>query len=251
MLILPKRIKANEPIYSMNLMRNTNAIVFCFLFFGVAAAGQEKIKTATEFPKMEETPVVDTVAVPMDSIKFSKSSEMLDEEVYWAIVANSLKESNNQEDQELFLVAEIEKLTPKEMVGFRLRTDKLLFDTYNPELWCAAYIMNGGVSDGDFDYFRCWLISRGKDVFYKTKSDPDYLINQVVPDQKSYQFESFWYVAVSAFKNKTGKELYSYVDYDQFITNDENYPLLNFTWNVDEPQSMGKICPMLFKNLWK
>jgi hypothetical protein len=27
------------------------------------------------------------------------------------------------------------------MIGFRLRTDKLLFDSYNPELWCAAYIV--------------------------------------------------------------------------------------------------------------
>jgi hypothetical protein len=28
-------------------------------------------------------------------------------------------------------------------------------------------------------------------------------------------------------KNKTGEDLYSYI-YDTFVTNDENYPLLNF-----------------------
>jgi hypothetical protein len=50
---------------------------------------------------------------------------MLSEEVYWAIIDSS-HETTNQEDQELFLVSAIEKLTPQEMIGFRLRTDKLL-----------------------------------------------------------------------------------------------------------------------------
>jgi hypothetical protein len=45
---------------------------------------------------------------------------------------------------------------------------------------------------------------------------------------------------MNAFKNKTGEELYSFIDYEQFITNDENYPLLQFNWNVDEPQTMSK-----------
>jgi hypothetical protein len=36
------------------------------------------------------------------------------------------------------------------MIGFRLRTDKT-FDSYNPELWCAAYIVSGGCSDGDLN----------------------------------------------------------------------------------------------------
>ena len=96
-----------------------------------------------------------------------KSAEMLDESIYWNIVEKSLKYKNNQDDQEEFLIKEIEKLSPKEMIGFRLRTDKFLYDTYNSEMWCAAYIMNGGCSDDGFEYFRNWVISRGKDVFYK------------------------------------------------------------------------------------
>jgi hypothetical protein len=38
---------------------------------------------------------------------------MLSEEVYWAIIDSSLHETTNQEDQELFLVSAIEKLTPQ------------------------------------------------------------------------------------------------------------------------------------------
>jgi hypothetical protein len=51
---------------------------------------------------------------------------MLDEEVYWSIIESSIKGTDNQEDQELFLITEIGKLSPHEMIGFRLRTDKLL-----------------------------------------------------------------------------------------------------------------------------
>jgi hypothetical protein len=220
------------------------------LFFSITVFGQINEQNQEGILDNNENPEI--IRMPnLDSISLSKSCEMLNEEVYWAIIDSSLHETTNQEDQELYLVSAIEKLTPKEMIGFRLRTDKILFDSYNPELWCAAYIVNDGCSDGGFEYFRCWLISRGKEAFYSVKIDPDSLIKQVVEGKESYEFEGFWYVAMNAFKNKTGEELFSYIDYDRFITNDENYPLLKFNWNVDEPQTMAIICPVLYKNLWK
>jgi len=102
-----------------------------------------------------------------DTSQLTKTAEMLDEDLYWAIIDKSLKNTKNQEAQEQFLIKEIGKLTPKQMIGFRLRTDKLLYDTYNSEMWCAAYIMNGGCSDDGFEYFRNWVISRGKEIYYK------------------------------------------------------------------------------------
>jgi hypothetical protein len=71
----------------------------------------------------------------------------------------------------------------------------------------------------------------------------------VIEGKESYEFEGFWYVAMNAFKKKTGEDLYSYIDYDTFVTNDENYPLLNFNWSPDEPTTMGKVCPILLKLL--
>ncbi|WP_081478719.1 DUF4240 domain-containing protein [Flavobacterium frigoris] len=231
-------------------MRNKYTFLFSFLFLSIVTFGQNNTSNTGEWTNTNEIPE-DSTAATFDSLMFSKSSEMLDEEMYWSIIEKSIMGADNQEDQELFLIAEIEKLTPAEMIGFRLRTDKLLFDSYNPELWCAAYIVSGGCSDGGFEYFRCWLISQGKELFYNVKAKPDSLINQVVEGKESYEFEGFWYVAMNAFKNTTGEDLYSFIDYDKFVTNDENYPLLKFNWNVDEPQTMEKICPNLFKNLWK
>jgi hypothetical protein len=230
-------------------MRNKNTYLFSFIFLSCTVLGQNTPLVVKELLNSNENTLADTL-IQADSISILKSSAMLDENTYWEIITTSLKETDNQEDQELFLIAEIEKRSPEEMIGFRLRTDKLLFDTYTSELWCAAYIMNGGISDGGFEYFRCWLISKGRDAFYAAKAKPDSLMNLVIKDQESYEFEGFWYVAITAFKNKTGKELYPYIDYDTFTTNDDNYPLLNFTWDADEPQTMEVICPVLFQTLW-
>ena len=159
----------------------------------------------------------------------TKTAEMLNEDLYWQIVSDSLENTVDQDDQEEWLVNRLGKLTPAEMIGFRLRTDKLLYDTYTPEMWCAGYIMNGGCSDDGFEYFRNWVISRGKEVYYKAKENSDSLIDEVIGDViEEYEFESFWYVALAAFNNKTGKDLYDFIDNDAFKTKEENYPTMIF-----------------------
>lgn len=184
-----------------------------------------------------------------DASQLEKTDEMLDEILYWSIIEKSLLDSNNQDAQEQFLINEIGNLTPKEMIGFRLRTDQLLYDTYNSEMWCAGYIMNGGCSDDSFEYFRNWIISRGKDVYYKAKENPDSLISEFIEGEEEYDFESFWYVGLEAFNLKTGKDLYDYID-DNFKTNEGNYPKFEFTWEEESPESIKKICPKLFNKMW-
>ena len=185
-----------------------------------------------------------------DTTQLEKTAEMLDENLFWSIIDKSLVNTKSQDSQEEFLIREIGKLTPKQMIGFRLRTDKLLYDTYNSEMWCAGYIMNGGCSDDGFEYFRNWVISRGKDTYYNAKQNPDNLISEVDENTEMYEFESFWYVALQAFEQKTGKDLYDHIDEDSFRTKEGNYPKFEFTWQEEDPQSMKKVCPKLFERLW-
>lgn len=218
--------------------------MFSFMHYGQESKVKMDVKTT----------VVDSVEVPkinLDSLGFKPSNQMIDEDKFWAIIEKSLKETNNQEDQEIYLISALEQVSPQEMLGFRLRTDKLMYDSYTSNLWCANYIISNGVADDGFDYFRCWLISRGKDAFYKVQENPEYLINLVENEPKTYDFEGFWYVAMNAFKNMTNQELNPYLDYENFKTNDENYPILEFNWNVDEPKTMEKIYPLLFQKFWK
>jgi hypothetical protein len=113
-------------------------------------------------------------------------------------------------------------------------------------MWCAGYIINGGCSDDGFEYFRLWVISRGKDVYYNAKANPDNLAALVANRFNNYEFESFWYTALTAFERKTGKKLYDYIDYNKFKTHEGNYPQIKFTWTEDNPESMKKVCPQLF-----
>jgi hypothetical protein len=186
----------------------------------------------------------------MNTSAITKTAQMLNEDTYWKIIDESLKQTINQEDQEEFLINEIEKLTPHEIIGFRLRTDQLLYDTYNSEMWCAGYIMNGGCSDDGFEYFRNWVISRGKETYYQAKANPDYLIHEIKQEVDYYEFEVFWYVALEAFNNKTGHDLYDYIDDEHFKTNEANYRRFEFNWSEDNPETMKKICPQLFEKLW-
>ncbi len=173
---------------------------------------------------------------------------MMDEDTYWELIDASLAATNGeQETQEDYLITALEKLPPPEIVGFRLRTDKLLYDTYNSEMWCAGYIMNGGCSDDAFEYFRLWVIAQGREVYENAKANPDSLVTGIDDTAEFYDFESLWYVALKAFENKTGKQLYDYIDYDNFKTSEGKYPQFDFNWQEDDPDSMKKICPNLFE----
>lgn len=182
------------------------------------------------------------------------TAEMMDEEQFWAIVQTAVDEAGNDEDEYLEVVKrELSKLSLKEMIGFRLRTDKLLYDSYTSEMWCAGYLMNGGCSDDGFEYFRLWVISRGRKVYEAAMANPDNLIDYIGDDDEMdfFEFELFWYVALEAFEEAVDAELYDYVDDDNFKTCEGNYPNFEFNWEEDDPESMQKLCPRLFEKFWE
>ena len=149
------------------------------------------------------------------------TAEMMNEDQFWAIVQKAVDEAGDDEDEYLEVVMhELSKLSLKEMVGFRLRTDKLLYDSYTSEMWCAGYLMNGGCSDDGFEYFRLWVISRGRKVYE---------------------------AALDAFEEATEADLYDYIDDDNFTTREGNYPNFEFNWDEEDPESMKKLCPRLFE----
>ncbi|MGP1467873.1 MAG: DUF4240 domain-containing protein [Hoylesella shahii] len=178
------------------------------------------------------------------------TAEMMNEDQFWAIVQKAVDEAGDDEDEYLEVVMhELSKLSLKEMVGFRLRTDKLLYDSYTSEMWCAGYLMNGGCSDDGFEYFRLWVISRGRKVYEAALANPDNLIDYIAEDAEVdfFEFELFWYVAIDAFEEATEADLYDYIDDDNFTTREGNYPNFEFNWDEEDPESMKKLCPRLFE----
>jgi hypothetical protein len=180
--------------------------------------------------------------------RLGQVTEMMDEERYWRMIADSRAAADgDQNAQERALISALGELTPAEIVMFRLRTDKLLHDTYNSDLWCAGYIMNGGLSDDGFEYFRLWLIGQGREVFEKAKANPDSLADQdfMVDPDEGPSFESLWYVANAAFETKSGgRRLHDHVS-PNFRFGEGHYPAMEFTWSENTPESMRAICPQL------
>jgi len=87
------------------------------------------------------------------------------------------------------LTARLAKLPVPAILDFDRRWDAAMAESYRWDLWGAAYLINGGCSDDGFDYFRGWLILRGRDTFKAAVADPDSLADVVDPDEDDDVYE--------------------------------------------------------------
>ena len=132
--------------------------------------------------------------------------------------------------------AALEKQSAEDIVTFEKHTAELLTQSYNWELWGAAYLINGGCSDDGFDYFRGWLLTQRKTVFEAALKDPDSLAD--LPDlEDEVECEDVLYVASRAYEEVTGKEIpeveITYSDLDE-------------GWDFDDDDEMKSRYPKLF-----
>ena len=126
---------------------------------------------------------------------------------FWAIVAESTPYEADPDKQSAVLRASLEKLTPAELEGYERTFDRLMKESYSWDLWGAAYVANGGASDDGFEYFRCWLISKGEVIFRKVSADPDSLAELLAKDSEGeLEFEEFAYIARDVWGKKTGRD---------------------------------------------
>lgn len=174
---------------------------------------------------------------------------MMDENYFWETVDASTKYSHDQNQQLTFLMTSLKEMPLDDIVGFMLRMHQYQQDLYTPQLWCAGFLMNKGYcSEDGFEYFRSWIISNGKDTYYKAKDIPDSLVGNINPNKEFYDFEEFGYAPSYAFTNKTaGKDIYTYLG-DNFTFPKQSE--IKFNWNPELPNTMQSICPELFENMW-
>lgn len=133
----------------------------------------------------------------------------MDEETFWELVDEARAEAGS--DDELFLrtlQSGLLELPPNAIEGFRDRLDEMLARAYRWDLWAAAYIINGGCSDDAFEYFRGWLVSRGRVIFEAALLDPETLSGLVPADPDWVaEFEEILYLPVYTLEQKTGQEV--------------------------------------------
>ena len=146
----------------------------------------------------------------------------MDVDRFWQLIEESRQEAGDCEEQAKVLTERLELLMPEEIVSFQMHLHGRMRESYRHDIWAVAYIINGGCSDDGFDYFRGWLIARGRDFFETVMRTPE-RVGEGVPAGAEHDYdhecESMLYVAHKAHESKTGQEL----------------PLGTFTGHVPEP----------------
>ena len=68
-------------------------------------------------------------------------------------------------------------------------------------------MIHGGCSDDGFEYFRRWLVSRGRTAYEAARANADSLadldLEPMGPDE-CWEFEEFYYVSHEVFEEKGG-----------------------------------------------
>src|SRR5688500_9900635 len=83
------------------------------------------------------------------------------EDRFWSMIDTSGRNGASPEVQAAALRASLEELSLADIEDFERIFHTKMRAAYSWDLWGATHIIHGGASDDGFDFFRCWLISRG------------------------------------------------------------------------------------------
>jgi hypothetical protein len=148
------------------------------------------------------------MAVPAASAAAAQSSAAvapvaMSEMRFWSIIEGT--RSDDHDTQVVRLKAALAALTPEEIEGFEACLDRQMRRSYSWDMWGAAYVAMGGASDDGFEYFRLWLIARGRADFEKVLAEPDALADIAPADPEQLEFEDFAHVPPDVWAAKTHK----------------------------------------------
>ena len=165
----------------------------------------------------------------------------LSEQRFWEIINASNGEAEGLKEQ-------LRKLSYEEFFGYKYWWDYFHSTSYKQDLWAAAYAAMGGCSDDGFDYFRYWLVSRGKAIFFAAFENVDSINDELLktdyPEKEDFAYEFF-----NVFEDMFNKEFDS-VEAEFDFEDVHKFPELNFEWSEDDTESIKKICPKIFDQWW-
>jgi hypothetical protein len=126
---------------------------------------------------------------------------------FWQIIERATQSDGDPNTHMEALRALLRELSCDEVISFEVAFRRYINGAYKWDLWGAAYVVHGGCSDDGFEYFRRWLVSRGRDVYEAALRDPDSLAQlDVRPGADGvWEFEEIYYVANDVFDEKGGE----------------------------------------------
>ncbi|WP_055489691.1 DUF4240 domain-containing protein [Streptomyces sp. TP-A0356] len=131
----------------------------------------------------------------------------MDETEFWELVDGSREAAEGDPDEQADqLVERLLRLDPDSVLDFARHFESRYNRAYRWDLWGAAWVLLDGASDDAFDFFRCWLIGQGREVFEGALHDPDSLADLLedFDEEADGDGEELGYAADEAYEQLTG-----------------------------------------------
>jgi hypothetical protein len=90
---------------------------------------------------------------------------------FWALVESARAGGTGCSGVARRLTDTLATLPPATIQEFGNELSTRLAESYRWDLWAVAYVAKGGASDDAFDYFRGWLLTRGRRQFEQALRD--------------------------------------------------------------------------------
>ncbi|WP_129309530.1 DUF4240 domain-containing protein [Streptomyces sp. L2] len=131
----------------------------------------------------------------------------MDETEFWELIDSTREAAEGDpEEQADVLVSRLLELEPELVLDFARHFEARYNRAYRWDLWGAAWVLLDGASDDAFDYFRCWLIGQGREVFEGALHEPDALADLLddFDEEIDGDGEELGYAADEAYEQLTG-----------------------------------------------
>jgi hypothetical protein len=132
---------------------------------------------------------------------------VMDETEFWEIVDSTREAAEGDPEEHADLLVErLMRLDPDSVLDFARHFEARYNRAYTWDLWGAAAVLLGGAGDEAFDWFRCWLIGQGREVFEGAVHDPDSLAELLddFDEEIDGDGEELGYAADEAYEQLTG-----------------------------------------------
>jgi hypothetical protein len=143
----------------------------------------------------------------------------MDSDAFWQVIADSLAHASDRSARERYIKDRLTEVAPTDIVAFQALLQRASNEAFTWDL-CGAMvrIFSGWYSADGFDYFRLWLIGRGRSAFERAVRAPDSLAEDPAiirlagrhwdqwNDEEWPGWESLDYVAADAYALVTGND---------------------------------------------
>ena len=155
-------------------------------------------------------------------------------DAFWELIEKNIGPEQLEEADFDELEAALAAMGAEGIESFDDHFLRLHTGSYSWKLWGAAYIINGGCSDDSFDYFRAWLIGKGRSCFEAAIADPESLITHA---EEGVECEDLMSIAQQAYEKVTGRE--------EMPNTAHQFPELGEGWDFDDEAEMRRRYPKL------